>query len=60
MYISNVKAKSTIAKIRKYNSSIEHAVDNDDASLKVYESLIEAVNEDMTVNYEFLKLKRKC
>ncbi len=59
MYISNVKAKSTIAKIRKYNSSIEHAVDNDDASLKVYESLIETVNEDMTVNYEFLKLKKK-
>lgn len=59
MYISNVKAKSTIAKIRKYNSSIEHAVDNDDASLKVYECLIEAVNEDMTVNYEFLKLKKK-
>lgn len=59
MYISNVKAKSTIAKIRKYNSSIEHAVDNDDANLKVYESLIEAVNEDMTVNYEFLKLKKK-
>ena len=59
MYISNVKAKSTIAKLRKYNSSLEEAVDNDDASLKVYESLIEAVNEDMNVNYEFIKLKKK-
>ena len=59
MYISNVKAKSTIAKLRKYNSSLEKAVDNDDASLKVYESLIEAVNEDMKVNYEFIKLKKK-
>lgn len=59
MYISNVKAKSTIAKLRKYNSSLEEAVDNDDASLKVYESLIEAVNEDMKVNYEFIKLKKK-
>ena len=59
MYISNVKAKSTIAKLRKYNSSLEKAVDNDDASLKVYESLIEAVNEDMNVNYEFIKLKKK-
>lgn len=59
MYISNVKAKSTIAKLRKYNSSLENAVDNDDASLKVYESLIEAVNEDMKVNYEFIKLKKK-
>lgn len=59
MYISNVKAKSTIAKLRKYNSSIENAVDNDDASLKVYESLIEAVNEKINVNYEFIKLKKK-
>ena len=59
MYISNVKSKSTIAKLRKYNSSLEKAVDNDDASLKVYESLIEAVNEDMNVNYEFIKLKKK-
>lgn len=59
MYISNVKAKSTIAKIRKYNSSLERAVDIDDASLKVYESLIEAVNEDMHVNHQFLKLKKK-
>lgn len=59
MYISNVKAKSTIAKLRKYNSSLEEAVDNDDASLKVYESLIEAVNKDMNVNYEFIKLKKK-
>lgn len=56
MYISNVKAKSTIAKLRKYNSSLEN---NDDASLKVYNSLIEAVNEDISINYEFLKLKKK-
>lgn len=59
MYISNVKVKSTIAKLRKYNSSLEKAVDNDDASLKVYNSLIEAVNEDISINYEFLKLKKK-
>lgn len=59
MYISNVKAKSTIAKLRKYNSSLEKAVDNDDASLKVYNSLVEAVNEDISINYEFLKLKKK-
>ena len=59
MYISNVKAKATTAKLRKYNSSLEEAVEHDDASLKVYESLIEAVNEDMNVNYEFIKLKKE-
>ena len=59
MYISNVKAKSTTAKLRKYNSSLEKAVDNDDASIKVYESLIEAINENISVNYDFIKLKKQ-
>ncbi len=59
MYLSNVKAKSTTAKLRKYNSSLEQAVDNDDASIKVYESLIESINENISVSYEFLKLKKK-
>lgn len=59
MYISNVKAKTTTAKLRKYNSSLEKAVDNDDASIKVYNSLIEAIDENISSNYEFLKLKKK-
>ena len=59
MYIANVKAKSTTAKIRKYNSTLENAVTEDDASIKVYNSLIEAIDENITSNYEFLKLKKQ-
>ena len=59
MYIANVKVKSKTAKLRKYNSSLEKAVDNDDASINVYNSLIEAIDENISANYEFLKLKRK-
>lgn len=59
MYIANVKAKSTTAKLRKYNSSLEKAVDNDDASINVYNSLIESIDENISSNYEFLKLKKK-
>ena len=59
MYISNVKAKAKTAKLRKYNSSLEKAVEHDDASLKVYNSLIEAVNENISVNYNFIKLKKQ-
>ena len=59
MYMTNVKAKTTTAKLRKYSSSLEKAVENDDASIKVYNSLIEAVNENISSNYEFLKLKKK-
>lgn len=59
MYISNVKTKVTTAKLRKYNSSLEQAVENDDASIKVYNSLIEAIDENILSNHEFLKLKKK-
>ena len=59
MYIANVKVKSKTEKLRKYNSSLEKAVDNDDASIKVYNSLIEAIDENISANYEFLELKKK-
>lgn len=59
MYIANVKAKSTTAKIRKYSSTLENAVTEDDASIKVYNCLIEAIDENITSNYEFLKLKKQ-
>ena len=59
MYIANVKAKSTTAKIRKYSSTLENAVTEDDSSIKVYNCLIEAIDENITSNYEFLKLKKQ-
>ena len=59
MYIANIKAKTTTAKLRKYNSSLEQAVINDDASIKVYDSLIEAIDENISVNHDFIKLKKK-
>ena len=59
MYISNVKAKTTTAKLRKYNSSLESATKKDDASIKVYNSLIEAIDENIEANHEFLTLKKK-
>ena len=59
MYTANVKTKSTTAKIRKYSSTLENAVTEDDASIKVYNCLIEAIDENITSNYEFLKLKKQ-
>ena len=59
MYIANVKAKVTTAKLRKYSSSLEQAVENDDSSINVYNSLIEAIDENISSNHEFLKLKKK-
>lgn len=59
LYLANVKASSVTAKLKNYKSSLERAVLNDDASLKVYDSLIESIHEGLHVNHEFIDLKKK-
>ena len=58
LYLSQVKQATIISRLRKYSSSLEKAVDNDDATIKVYNSLIEAVHKDINVNHEFMKVKK--
>lgn len=59
LYISRVKQDTITANLRKYSSSLEKAVENDDSNLKVYNSLINAVHNEMSANYEFIKLKKE-
>lgn len=58
LYLTNVKSSSINAKIRKYKSSLEQAVKNDDASIQVYEALIKTVDENIQLNHEFIELKK--
>ena len=59
LYLSNVKATSVTARLRNYSSSLEKAVDNDDASIKVYDSLMQAIDKNISVNHKFIELKKK-
>lgn len=59
LYLANVKSTTISANLRKYKSSLEKAVIADDASIKVYEALIETINKNMAVNHKFIELKNK-
>ena len=59
MYLTNVKQTAIIAKLRKYQSSLEEATDNDEASIKVYDTLIEGVYKGLGANHEYMALKKK-
>lgn len=59
LYLSRVKYQTITSKIRNYKSSLEKAVINDDASIKVYESLLKAVNNNISINHKFMSLKEK-
>lgn len=59
LYLARVKEDTITSKMRNYQSSLEKAVLHDDASEKVYQKLIESVNQNMAVNHEFMRLKKK-
>ena len=59
LYLSNVKMTSVTANLRKYKSSLDMATKNDDASIKVYEELIKAIDKGLDVNHKFINLKKK-
>ncbi len=59
LYLSNVKTTSINAKLRNYQSSLEKAVKKDDASLKVYDSLIKTIDKNIQINHEFIEIKKK-
>ena len=59
LYITKVKENTITSKLRKYESSLAMAVDNDDATIKVYDALIEAVHKNINVNHDFMNIKKK-
>lgn len=59
LYLSRVKYSTITSRIRNYRSSLEKAVIHDDASIKVYDTLINTVNKKIDVNHEFIKLKKE-
>lgn len=59
LYINAVKQDVKIAKLRNYKSSLEKAVLDDEATVKVYNTLLKTVNEHIGINHEYTSLKKK-
>lgn len=59
LYLNTVKQDTKIAKLRNYKSSLEKAVLDDEATVKVYETLLKTVNEHIGINHEYTSLKKK-
>ena len=58
MYLTNVKKTAITAKLRNYKSSLDEATDNDEASIKVYDTLMEGVHQGLDANHEYMALKK--
>ena len=58
LYLNNVKAMTTEAKLRGYNSSLEMELFGDKVDVSVYENLIAAVHENLPALYKYYEIKK--
>ena len=56
---SQMKQLNFFAKMRKYNSPLEAALDNTNVNPNVYYNLIETVHENMESMYKYIRLRKK-
>src|SRR5699024_3890615 len=57
--IGDVKKNNFYAKIRKYGSAREEALDNNNIPEEVYDNLVEAVNEKLPLLHRYTELRKK-
>lgn len=58
-YLGDIKVTATIAKLRKYKSSLSKSIYNENASEKAYKLLIKKVRENVDIVADFFEIKRK-
>jgi len=57
--IGDVKKNNFYAKIRKYDSARQEALDNNNIPEEVYDNLVEAVNEKLPLLHRYTELRKK-
>lgn len=59
LYLARVKERTVKSRLRNYKSSLDLAVHNDDATMEVYNSLVNVVDENLELNHKYMSLKKK-
>ena len=57
LYLARVKEVVTTARIRRYKNAIDMASQNDDSKEEVYHTLVDAVEQNLKLNHDYLNLK---
>ena len=56
---SNIKEEVSMAKIKKYNSSIEASLYRDELDLSIYNNLVDTINGRISVLHKYYDLKKR-
>lgn len=55
----NVKSSSFVAKTRKYDNPLQMSLYSNDIDVSVYDNLIKAVNDNLSIIHKYIKLRKR-
>ena len=58
-YVGEIKESSFVTNVKKYNSTLERSLFNDNIDKSVYKNLIETIHKNMNLIYDYMGLRKK-
>ncbi len=59
-FSSSVKKDCFLARVRKYNSALESALDNTNIPVKVYDNLLSTVHKNLNLLHRYVSIRKKA
>ncbi len=60
MFLGNLKKAKVYADIRKYNNSLEHSLLEKRIPTKIYDNIVEAVNDNLDKMHKYVSIRKKA
>lgn len=58
-YVGQVKETAFCSSVKKYSSSLEQSLFNDNIDVKVYDNLINTIHDNLDLMYDYMDVRRK-
>ena len=58
-YVGEIKENAFCTNVKKYNSTIERSLFNDNININVYKTLIDSIHNNMNLIYDYMDVRKK-
>ncbi len=59
LYVGEIKESRFVSNVKKYNSTLEESLYDDNIDISVYKNLISAIHDNMSVMYDYMNVRKK-
>ena len=59
LYVGEIKESRFVSNVKKYNSTLEESLYDDNIDISVYKNLIDAIHDNMNAMYDYMNVRKK-